>query len=540
MKLRYIIGSLLSALFFTACSDDKEIGSLDHFSVDQTYVSIPAAGGDVSINVTADGHWQFEKVYNVGTKDAPDYRETPAWLSADVLSGVGGHTKVTFHADATDGGRDAELQISVGGGQTQFIMVRQGSIEAKTATIAEVLSNPAGHSYRVTGVITGWYGSYEQYGNFYIKDATGEILVYGAADKDGKLKNYPVKSWGLELGDEVTVEGGTSEYKGVNQFVDVTIIEVKKGLLQVITPAPTLSKTGGQLEVKVAFKGNGAYFAIGDDAKDWVTFVESKYVAGVPTLFESNPSDTCIFKFSVAPNVVDAGEAPNRTGSITFSSYSGKNSTETLYSITQLGDITNATVAEFLSAATGEGIYRLTGAVTDYYYYKDAVSGFYIADYSGKTMVYKPSGFAGTEVKPGDIITVTGQRGEYNGTPQMTNGKIEEVKYAVSEISIADFLTQPDNNNVYYKVTGIITSLLDSSGKENDYGNMYISDGTNELYVYGCYPGYGATGDFRKGFIKAAGIEVGDKITIVGYKSTYKELIELCGGIYLSHEKGTR
>ena len=58
---------------------------------------------------------------------------------------------------------------------------------------------------------------------------------------------------------------------------------------------------------------------------------------------------------------------------------------------------------------------------------------------------------------------------------------------------------------------------------------------TNELYVYGCYPGYGATGDNRKNFIANAGIHVGDQLTMIGYKDTYNGLIELCGGIYFSH-----
>ena len=55
------------------------------------------------------------------------------------------------------------------------------------------------------------------------------------------------------------------------------------------------------------------------------------------------------------------------------------------------------------------------------------------------------------------------------------------------------------------------------------------------MYVYGCYSGYGAVQDARKGFIKAAGIKVGDQLTMIGYKDTYNGLIELCGGIYFSH-----
>ena len=78
---------------------------------------------------------------------------------------------------------------------------------------------------------------------------------------------------------------------------------------------------------------------------------------------------------------------------------------------------------------------------------------------------------------------------------------------------------------------------LDSKGKENDFGNLYLTDGTNELYVYGCYAGWGATGDARKFFIAENGIQVGDEISIIGYKNTYNELVELCQGVCFSFKK---
>jgi hypothetical protein len=106
--------------------------------------------------------------------------------------------------------------------------------------------------------------------------------------------------------------------------------------------------------------------------------------------------------------------------------------------------------------------------------------------------------------------------------------------HAVAPITIGEFLSKPDNKNVYYMVTGTISSLKGSNGKDNDYGNLYITDGTNELYVYGCYPGWGATGDARKFFIAENGIQVGDELTMIGYKDTYNGLVELCGGTCFS------
>ena len=84
----------------------------------------------------------------------------------------------------------------------------------------------------------------------------------------------------------------------------------------------------------------------------------------------------------------------------------------------------------------------------------------------------------------GDVVEVLGKRGAYKDNPQMVNGTCKML-YDVKEVTIAEFLTMPDDKNTYYIVTGKISSLLGSNGKENDYGNLYITDGTTELYVYG-------------------------------------------------------
>ena len=141
--------------------------------------------------------------------------------------------------------------------------------------------------------------------------------------------------------------------------------------------------------------------------------------------------------------------------------------------------------------------------------------------------------FESLGLKEGDIVTIVGKRGSYNGNPQMSKGGVYESHIPVTDISIAEFLTKPDDKNVYYRVSGIIESIDNPT-----YGNLYLTDGSNSLYVYGCYPGYGATGDNRKNWIATAGIEVEDELTMIGYKDTFNGKIELCGGIYFSHSKG--
>ena len=44
----------------------------------------------------------------------------------------------------------------------------------------------------------------------------------------------------------------------------------------------------------------------------------------------------------------------------------------------------------------------------------------------------------------------------------------------------------------------------------------------------------GVLGDARKFFIAENGIQVGDELTMIGYKDTYNGLVELCGGTCFS------
>ena len=65
--------------------------------------------------------------------------------------------------------------------------------------------------------------------------------------------------------------------------------------------------------------------------------------------------------------------------------------------------------------------------------------------------------------------------------------------------------------------------------------NLTIQDGDTEIYVYGCYPGYGATGDFRKNLLATKNIKVGDTLTVIRTKTTYNSVAQLANGIYFSH-----
>ena len=61
------------------------------------------------------------------------------------------------------------------------------------------------------------------YGNWYLEDETGEIYIYGTLDAKGGEKNF--LSWGLEVGDEITVQGPKTTYYTTVELVNVTVIK---------------------------------------------------------------------------------------------------------------------------------------------------------------------------------------------------------------------------------------------------------------------------------------------------------------------------
>lgn len=515
MKLRYIIPSFIAAVaMLVGCSEDFERSYLSDLTVSKSYVSIPAAGGSTEVTVNAAADWTIE-----GT--------VPNWLTIQPAQGQAGQTTVSFSAPATNGALSASLKI-VSGSNVQEINVVQGEVVAEQVTIKQACDGDDGKTFRVTGAIVRWASNAEKYGNCYIADATGEIQIYGMADKDGKLQNNPLASWGLELGDEITVEGGKSTYKGEAELVDVTVLKVKKSLVKIVAPTKpdTLGIEGGELAVKLAFKGKGVIPTV-DDKYTWIRYKNIVITPGVATAVEQNPADTAVVTFAIAPNT-----GGDRAGAVSFTCTNGSASSTTSYSFAQKGSIIEAPVSDFLAAAVGDTQFRLTGVVTDLYDSDSQGQSFYVTDYSGTALVYRAAGFKESGAKVGDVVTVVGKRGAYNNNPQMTSGTFEKINHTVTKVTIAEFLTKPEDANTYYMVTGTVDEIANAT-----YGNVYIKDGDARLFSYGCYPGWGATGDARKNCIANKGIEVGDKLTLIGVKGSKNGEPQVSNGIYFSHEK---
>jgi len=91
-----------------------------------------------------------------------------------------------------------------------------------TATCAQIIAGAEEQIFRVTGVCTSI--SNTNYGNWYLQDETGEIYVYGTIKSSGV---YDWASFGIEVGDIVTIEGPKMTYNNQVELVDATVISVE-------------------------------------------------------------------------------------------------------------------------------------------------------------------------------------------------------------------------------------------------------------------------------------------------------------------------
>ncbi len=525
MKLKYFFGFLLSILFMTGCSEDAIVGALDEISVDQTYVTIPAKGGKVVVTLKAGQAWEFMPHYYKNAvytkKDHLDEMTVlPNWLTASKVSGEAGETQVEFTAPASEYGREAEVMISCGE-KTQFINVRQGSMDPSKATCAETIAGADGKTYIISGSVTSIANT--TYGNWYLNDGTGEVYIYGTLDADGATKNFT--SLGIEVGDVVTVQGPKTTYNGTTELVDVTVLKIEKALLKVTEEPKSVGKEGGEATVKVAYKGSGVFLNIPEDLT-WVSLKKMDYVAGVPTKLEKAPADTAIITLSVSANYEAA-----RAGIVTISSKKEANSTDAKVTITQEGAVQDVNCAQFNALEDGEAQYKVHGIITAIV--NDTFGNLYINDGTGEVYVYgvldaegNPKNFKSLGLKVGDEVVLQSIKTTYKGTPQMKNAVVvETVAHEVK--TVAELKALPDDKSTYYLVTGTVCHAEEASAKFDleQYGNFGLKDETGTIYVYGVTDALdGVTKNFA-----ATGVKEGDTITILAYKTSYKDTIELVG-----------
>ena len=504
MKLNRLFLTL-AAIAATAVSCVKdELAQLDEVQVSQSYIALPTEGGSIDVTVTATDSWEITGI--------------PEWLTVAPASGVAGKTVVTFSAEATSTTNESVLKLLCSG-KTQLLTVLQMAekIELPISTCAEVNAAEDGPTFKIKGTITAIENT--TYGNMYVTDETGSVYIYGTL-YEGAEKQF--SKYGVEVGDIVVVEGPRGSYKGTPQLVNATILAIEKSLIKVESVDPETAELpleGGILTVTLTAKGDGVEVVIPEENKSWIS-VSGMNVSGT----------SAVVSFNIAENA-----GGDRSSELSFkTTKSGKEYTA-VTSFSQKGAIIEATAAEINAAADGDTQYRITGYVSKVA--NTQYGNLYIRDHSGEVFVYGTNDFASTGIEEGDIITVVGPKTSHNDKPQMKNVTLEN-RIDVKDIDLASFKALADDSETWYRISGTVAESTEPNTKLDleTYGNLALTDGTNEVYVYGVVPGWGGASKL----FGTLGVKLGDKLTIVCHKASFTKdeytLHQASKAFYVSHE----
>jgi len=490
MKIKFYILSLIAVLaMMVSCTEKFEPTYLDDIKVSTSYVSLPVNGGSATMELTTAGDYEITGM--------------PEWLTVSPTTGGAGTSTITFSAESTVDGRSTDaVRIKVGESE-QIVNVIQGLSTVSNATCAEVAAGPDAKTYRTKGVVTAIANT--TYGNFYINDGTGELYIYGTLYQ-GKTQNNPIANNNIEVGDEVTVEGPKKTYNGTIELIDVTVVNVAKSLLKIDSlSVASLPKEGGEFTAFITNKADGLNV---ETPVEWLS-IKSIKSSGV------NSEVT----FKVEPN-----EGAARDTEITFvTSKSGKTYTAST-AITQEGAIEDLTCAAFNAKEDGSAQYKVHGIITKIANTK--YGNLYINDGTGEVYVYGIIDWNADDFKVGDEVVLQSVKTSYKGAAQMKNAVVVE-KVAHDVKTVAELQSLADDKNTYYLVTGTVFHLEGDAYKYDltTYGNFGLKDETGEIYVYGVADALdGVTKNFA-----ATGIQEGDKITILAYKTSYKGNNQIVG-----------
>ena len=437
MKLKYIIASFIAAAsVLVGCVQENPISFIDGLTVSNDYVTIAAEEGS-SVSITVNG--------------AADWTIAPAseaeWLAISPASGAAGQdVTVKFTATASEKARNVEVHITMGE-KVKIVKVNQkapeaaGGGEVAPSTCKEVIDGPDA-TYRVRGTVTRIANT--SYGNWYLADDTGEIYIYGTFNSKSQYPKDAEGGWasfGIEVGDIVTVEGPKTVYNGTVELVDVSIIKIEKSLIDVAAfDFDKLPAADTTFNLVVSAKESP--LLVNSDAA-WLV------IEGV------NADGS--YLVHAAENVKTA----ERTANISIKGPTARKSV----AITQKGiEATGSTVSEIIAMEDDSMVKTLPSTIVVALTTKGAV----LSD--GTKAIYA-FGDAAAALKVGDGVSMGAKKTTYNGVPELTDLTDVFVDSEGNEVSHPEAVDVTANAGdyaateaEYIKLTGTVSITLNDDG----------------------------------------------------------------------------
>ena len=203
---------------------DVDIPAEPSFKLDVESLEFEAEGGLKTITVKSENNFYGAVTATTDadwlTIDNNDYTFT---ITAGANEGNGRSAVVTFSAHDCD---DVEVVVSQSANPNAAVKATVAEFLALTdvvasdATAEEIAAAPR---YTLTGTITSVTN--KSYGNFYLNDGTGEVLIYGLVGPNGETKYWA--NSGAKVGDDITVKTIRTEYSNSPQGKNATFVELK-------------------------------------------------------------------------------------------------------------------------------------------------------------------------------------------------------------------------------------------------------------------------------------------------------------------------
>jgi hypothetical protein len=134
------------------------------------------------------------------------------------------------------------------------------------------------------------------------------------------------------------------------------------------------------------------------------------------------------------------------------------------------------------------------------------------------------------ETSGGYVYSINGEKGSGTNPGGGGGGNVKEAK----AVTVAEFIAAPESNDQPYKLTGKVGGSINTT-----YGNFDLTDATGTVYVYGLTAtnlGYGAKNDQS---FSSLGIVDGDEITLIGFRGSYQDKVEVMYAYWVSGGSGT-
>ena len=530
MKLKNLfLGSFaLTAMLFAQSCDDKNDGPTGAPSIELSTQTLDFEkdGGSQTIKLTATRDWNVTNV--------------PDWIAVDPKSGNPAENKeVTVTVlENTGMDRSQDIKFTIG-------------FDAKTLTVNQKGTGSASEMIvyhndfdkeKATQTDKKWpfLDSFEGWKNAKGSGAGSETYAYNAVTV--RANSTSGSSYSDYSGSDAN-----NLFFGSNAYFSVQGIKLSSEVNYTLSfGAEKYNKDNGSL-----FKHDEFHVYISNDAKKWVE-LEYAFPNGDKegrwdlaksnfTVPEGTSSLSIYIKADLASSYrlddLDLSVATSAGTVIDFSKGIdlGTGGGETPGPGEDYTKAESKTVAEFIAAANKSTYYKLKGTVSKF---NPTYCSFDLTDETGTIYVYSVADkTAWSTVKDGGIVEIAGIYDYFADKSKHEVVKAQFLSFSeptapieIVNATVAEFIAAEKSVTKKYRVSGTITEIQNPT-----YGNLKLKDDTGEVLIFGVKKDK----DAANTSFSELGAEVGDKLTVVGFRDEYNGTIEMTSGYCEKLEKDT-